>query len=172
MSLYNDRKQRFFGNAREQELLMLIWGPGDPGEAGSPEATEGYKKRCQIRRALQENFPRSEIKFSEELDIDETMGLLRGEAVQAKIFDAVIILPISHGSYFELYYYSGKYSWFREKVWVLAPEEYLDTKSIAAEVLKLFPNKVSYTVEEFKRCDTTKKSVNIATAVAVDKLLI
>lgn len=171
MSRYNDESQRYIGAACQQELLMLIWGPGDPGEGGSPEAKEGYKKRCLIRDALRANFPNAEVEFSEDLETGGIEDLLLREAVQAKISDAVIILPISHGAYFELYYYSTKYKWFHDKAWVLAPQEYLNTTGIAGELLKRLPRKFGYTAEQFERCDTTKMSLEIATAVATEKKL-
>jgi hypothetical protein len=171
MSRYNEEIQRYIGDACQEELLVLIWGPGDPGESGSLEAKEGYRKRCLIRDALRESFPRSEVEFSEDLDTSNLTDLLLTEAVQAKVSDAVIILPISHGAYFELYYYSSKYEWFLEKAWVLAPQEYLDTTGFAGELLKLLPKKFGYTAEQFERSDTTKISLDIATAVATAKRL-
>lgn len=150
---------------------MLVWGPGDPGDGGSPEAKEGYKRRCQIRDALRENFPNAEVKFSEDLETGDIKDLLLREAVQAKVSDAVIILPISHGAYFELYYYSTKYSWFHDKAYVLAPQEYLNTTGIAGELLKLIPRKFGYTTEQFESCDTTRISVEIAKEVAIAKRL-
>lgn len=171
MSRYEDESQRYIDEACQQKLLMLIWGPGDPGEGGSPEAKDGYKKRCQIREALRENFCNAEVEFSEDLETCDIEDLLLREAVQAKISDAVIILPISHGAYFELYYYSTKYPWFHEKAWVLAPQTYLNTTGIAGELLKLLPKKFGYTAEQFERCDTTKIAVGIAKAVATQKKL-
>lgn len=170
MSRYNDEIRRYIGDACQQKLLMLIWGPGDPGEGGSSEAREGYKKRCVIRDALRANFPNAEVEFSEDLETSTLTDLLLREAVQAKISDAVIILPISHGAYFELYYYSTKYKWFPEKVWLLAPQEYLDTAGIAGELLKEIKKKYGYTPEQFEDY-TRKMSVDIGTAVATAKRL-
>ena len=45
---------------REQELAVLVWGPGRGGG-------EQHEKRQKIRKALEEHFSKSELRFSEDL---------------------------------------------------------------------------------------------------------
>jgi len=42
--------------ARQQQLVILVWGPGDPGSKGSKEATRYWQKRVQIRDFLTKEF--------------------------------------------------------------------------------------------------------------------
>ncbi len=45
---------------REQELAVLVWGPGVGGG-------KHHEKRRKIRQALEEHFSKSEVRFSEDL---------------------------------------------------------------------------------------------------------
>jgi hypothetical protein len=174
MNDFEHEEQEIIALARQQRLKVLIWGPGDPGERDDPVAQKGYAKRRHIRGELKKNFPRSQVTFSEELEKSEVIiGTLTQEAIQAKIADLVIILDISRGADLELDYFT-KYSWFRQKVWLLVPKEYVNTTGIIAEVFKLIPKDQmhGFTAEEFDRCDVAKiMSVNIVTTVAALKLL-
>jgi hypothetical protein len=174
MNDFEHRAQEIIDLARQQRLNVLIWGPGDPGESGDPDAKKGYAKRCLIRKELRENFPRAEIKFSEELKETITIrGTIPQETVHAASADLVIILDISRGADLELDHFT-KYSWFRKKVWLFVPQEYLDSAGLVAEVFKLIPKdqRQGFTTEEFERCDVAKRmSVDVVTTVATLKLL-
>lgn len=160
--------------ARHLYLKVLIWGPGEPGENSDDNAKAGYEKRCKIRETLKENFPNATVEFSEDLiEPDSIDGPLDQEARHARIAHLVIILDISRGADLELDYFS-KYPWFREKVWLLVPQKYLDSPGLADEVYKLIPERQrqGFTSEEFDRSDVAKvMSVKIVAHVAMDKLL-
>lgn len=173
MKDYKEETRKTMDLARQQELTVLVWGPGDPGKSGSPEAIEAYEKRCLIRQVLRDKFPRSEIDFSENRPNEEILGQLEKQLVDASNADAVIILDMSRGAHLELDFFT-RYPWFREKVWLLVKREYLGTTGLVAEVFKLIPqNQIQgFTDEEFKRSDVAKiMSVKAVTTVAVRKLL-
>jgi hypothetical protein len=178
MNDFEHRAQEIIDSARQQRLNVLIWGPGDPGESGTPNSKKSYDKRCLIRKELRENFPRAEVKFSEELkeELKETItirGTIPQETVHAASADLVIILDISRGADLELDHFA-KYSWFRKKVWLLVPQKYLDTAGLVAEVFNLIPKgqRQGFTDEQFERCDVAKQmSVDIVMTVAALKLL-
>jgi hypothetical protein len=177
MNQFEDEAQRIIDTAaRQVELRVLIWGPGDPGEGGSPEAKDGYEKRCLIRKELREKFPQSQFEFSEDIHIRRIIGSVRREAVHAASAHLVIILDINCGArgvHLEIDHFT-QYPWFRSKVWLLIPKEYLDTKGLVADVYKLIPDDQiqGYTPDQFKLCHVAKEmSVGIVETVATEKYL-
>ena len=158
---------------RRKKLRLLIWGPGDPGNDGTPQAKKNYEKRCLIRTTLKEEFPRSDVVFSEDIITLKLIGTLKEEVVHAKAAHAVIVLDISRGSHLEIDHFVLRYEWFRKKVWLLVPQEFLTKGSLVEDaVYSLIPQDhiQGYTLEEFDRCDVAKQmSVRIATTVAFDK---
>ena len=62
-------------HAKRQQLVVLVWGPGDPGAGASKTDRKYWQKREQIRDALKAEFVESEILFSEtEALRDHTRG--------------------------------------------------------------------------------------------------
>lgn len=174
MNNFELEEQEFFDVACYQRLNVLIWGPGDPGENGDPEAKKAYEKRCLIRTVLLEKYPRSKVRFSEEIKKrNPEMSQLDQETFDAKFADLVIILDISPGAHLELNHFT-KYSWFRTKVCLFVPQKYLDTPGLADEVYKLIPEKQrkGFSPEEYERSDVAKvMAVNIVEIVAGLKLI-
>lgn len=170
---FDDANRKIIEGLRKKRLRLLIWGPGDPGKDGTAKAKANYEKRCLIRQTLKEKFPRSDVAFSEDLRTLELIGQLKQEAVHAKAAHAIIILALSRGADLELDHFVLNYKWFREKVWLLVPQEYLAKGSLVEdEVFKLIPQGQiqGFTAEEFDRSDVAKRmSVAIATTVAFNK---
>jgi hypothetical protein len=157
--------------ARQQQLIVLVWGPGDPGDFGSPEAKEAYGKRCLIRDVLRDMFPQSDIAFSRENQ--EILGQTDKLTLDAFDADAVIILDMSRGPHLELGRLT-KFPWFLEKLWLLERREYPGEPSLVAKQFKLIPQDQvqGFTDEEFRRSDVARiMSVKAVTTVAVRKLL-
>src|SRR6266576_329176 len=173
MNEFERREEESYSLARYQSLAVLIWGPGDPGENGDDEARQRYAKRCLIREVLREHFPRSTIRFSEEIkkrnSFTTQLDQERNDAYNA---DAVIILGMSRGTDLELDHLIV-HSWFRKKVWLLIPQQRLASPGLADEVYKLIPEnqRSGFTPEEYERSDVAKvMSVNALDAVANTKL--
>lgn len=169
MNEFERREQESRSLARYQSLVVLIWGPGDPGENGTDEEKQRYAKRCLIREVLKEHFPRSTIFFSEEIKKKNPLTTqLDQERTEAFNADLVIILAMSHGSNLELVHFI-KHSWFRKKAWLLIPQQYLVSPGLADEVYKLIPEnqRSGFTPEEYERSDVAKvMSVNALDVVA------
>lgn len=163
---------------RYENIKILVWGPGDPGDGASQDKRLAYAKRLQIRDILRQEFPRAEVYFSEDpemIQISEGIrGQLRKEALQARTADLVLMLDISRGTDLELDYFVPKYPWFREKVYIFLPEEYVRSRGLVREILDyLHPNQIEgFTDDEFRKCHVaTRKAVSIAETVALDKRL-
>ena len=54
------KQQKLEKRLREQELAVLVWGSGSA-------SGKHYEKRQKIRKALEEHFSNSEVRFSEDL---------------------------------------------------------------------------------------------------------
>ena len=91
--------------AKYEQLNILVWGPGDPGTQASAGQQRAYQKRLQIKDELRREFPRSEVYFSEDPEMEtlteDIKGQLRKEAVQAGAADLIIMLDISQHQVYE-----------------------------------------------------------------------
>lgn len=159
-------------------LKILVWGPGDPGEDASPEKQGAFKKRLQIKDVLKEQFPRSEVHFSEDSEmIQITTGIegqLRKEALQARTADMVLMLDISRGVDLELDYFLPRFPWFRDKVHVFLPQQYVSSKSLVKVILDYLRSDQfeGFTDEDFQTCTlATRKAVKATVGFALDKHL-
>lgn len=54
------KQQKLEKRLRKQKLAVLVWGSGSA-------SGEHYEKRQKIRKALEEHFSKSEVRFSEDL---------------------------------------------------------------------------------------------------------
>ncbi|MHC4461819.1 MAG: hypothetical protein ACYS30_10350 [Planctomycetota bacterium] len=173
-----DEANEIRASARLVHIKILVWGPGDPGSGASDETRKSYEKRIQIRQVLRSGFPRAEVYFSEDSEMmtigEGIIGQLRKEALQARNADLVLMLDIGRGADLELDHFVPTYSWFREKVYVFLPEEFVPPRGLVKEVFDyLRPDQVEgFTDQEFEDCDVaTQKAVRIAETLAVDCLL-
>jgi hypothetical protein len=175
---YRNEAQEILEFSRLQPIKILVWGPGIPEPSASIERKAAYGKRLKIRDNLRLIFPRAEVFFSEDPEMVELSAPLRGqlrrEALQARIADLVIMLDISRGADLELDHFVPTYPWFRDKVYVFLPEEYVPPRGLVREVFAYLPEDQveGYTQQEFEECTlATKKAMEIAQSVAVDLFL-
>ncbi|MEI6310041.1 MAG: hypothetical protein WCP58_10420 [bacterium] len=161
-----------------EHLRILVWGPGDPGTSAPPEKQKAYRKRLQIKDVLRNRFPRAEVNFSEDLEMVQIatgiIGQLRKEALQARTADLILMLAISRGAELELDHFVPTYPWFREKVYVLLPQQFIPPQGLVKEVFDhLKPDQVvGFSNDDFISCVVaTEKSVSITEGVAMDKYL-
>ena len=164
--------ERLMRDLSRQPLKILVWGPGEPAEDTTDR--RGYEKRVQIRDAIRDKFPSSEVYFSEDPEMQDISSAFKGqldrEVMQAWVADFVIVLDMSRGSDLELDHFIPTYSWFRKKVHVFLPEEYVNSGGLADEVFnELNPDRLEgFTREEFEECSLARvKAINATTRAAL-----
>lgn len=161
--------------ARDQVLVVLVWGPGDPGLGGSPDLLLYWQKRNQIRDVLVRTFPNAEILFSESDALrDHTRDLtdlLAEELVHASIADCILVLDVSRGASGEVDRFTSTPD-IAAKMTVLLPERWVRGTGLVSHVHKK-TNVLGFSDEELNRCDVaTKMSVSVVDTCAVQKLLL
>ena len=160
--------------AKEQQLVILVYGPGDPGPGGSDELRKYWQKRNQIKEILKDTFPRSEVFFSEDLGLRElTVGLedlLVEELVHTSIADCILVLDVSRGAHVEVDRFSSIPD-IACKMRILIPDRYVGTSGLVSAVhadLRI----EGFTKEEFDKCKlATEKCVNLVMSFAYKKVL-
>jgi hypothetical protein len=160
--------------AKQQQLVVLVWGPGDPGPKGQKEILRYWRKRLDIREFLKKEFKQSEIEFSESdalrdhtRDLD---ALLTEELVHAAVADCILVLDVSRGAHVEVDRFST-YPAVAKKLRVLLPEKYVGGSDLVSQVLKGL-TVIGFTEEEFKKCTlASDKAVKIVESVAIEKLM-
>jgi hypothetical protein len=169
-----DRVQALRTKAHQQQLVVLVWGPGDPGPSAPPELRKYWDKRNQIKDVLAAAYPNSEVLFSES-DVlrDHTRDLndlLTEELVHAAVADCIIVLDLSRGAHVEVDRFSDVPE-IAAKMTVLLPERYAKNTGLVSHVhKKLFVQ--GFSDAELDRCDVaTLKSVSIVETFAIKKLL-
>jgi len=169
-----DRIDELHKRAKMEELVVLVWGPGDPGPKGPKEIKKYWAKRNQIRDLLAKEFPQSEVYFSEALALrDHTRGLeslLTEELVHAAIADCILVLDVSRGAHVEVDRFSN-YPSIAHKIRVLLPEKYVGGTGLASQVhqgLKV----IGFSEIEFKQCSLASvKAIKVVLSVAIEKLM-
>lgn len=176
--VYKEEAKRIRENAMHEPIVILVWGPGDPGENAPSDKCKAYEKRLKMKTHLKQKFPRAEVFFSEDKKMKELtqtgQSQLQAEAMQAKIANLILMLDLGRGVDLELDYFVPKYPWFRDKVYVFLPIQYVSTKGLVAEVFdKLESNHIiGFSEQEFKSCKlVTEKTFEVAHTVAMDHYL-
>jgi hypothetical protein len=169
-----DRIQSLYRRAKREDLVVLVWGPGDPGAAGSPELQKYWQKRQKIRDSLADVFKSSEILFSESGSLrDHTrdlQNLLTEELVHAAAADCILVLDVSRGAHVEVDRLSG-YAVIAQKIRVLIPDRYVGSSGL----VKVIHDKlavVGFSEDEFTDCRlATDKCVKLVLSVAIEKMM-
>jgi hypothetical protein len=173
MSLVDDRFKKLFRVVRQQELVILVWGPGDPGPAGDPQITLYWRKRNQIRDALQARFPNAEVLFSESSALrDHTRHLgtlLVEERAHAEIADCILILDVSRGASLELDHFSADPAIAR-KIRLLIPSRYVGGTGLISGVHEKV-RVAGFTDDDLNTCRVASEiAPNLVEAVAIEKM--
>lgn len=178
MLRFKDDANRIKEDAKNSALKILVWGPGNPGPSAEKNKKAAYEKRKQIKDVLRKEFPRSEVYFSEDKEMKaisgDMIGQLEKEALQSAVADVIIMLDVGRGVDLELDHFVLTYPWFRDKVIVFLPAEYVSSKGLVSEVFKYInTNQVEgFTKAEFDRCDVAKiKAVKAVQSIAIILLL-
>ena len=179
MGRFEERAKQIKEDVKYETINILVWGPGDPGSDAPSEKRRAYEKRIQIKEVLRKEFPRAEVYLSEDTEMikiaEGIHGQLKKEALQASAADLILILDIRRGADLELDHFVATYSWFRDKVFVFLPEQYVPpTQGLVAEVFNyLTENQVEgFSEQEFKDCTVaTVKAVRAAHTTAMASYL-
>lgn len=160
--------------ARREPLVVLVWGPGDPGPKGLKQEKLYWKKRNQIRDSLTREFSASEVLFSETDALrDHTRdleSLLTEELVHAAVADCILVLDISRGAHVELDRFST-FPILANKIRVLLPQKYVGGTGLVNQVLQGL-RVTGFTESELTNCTVaSKKCVDIILSVAIEKLM-
>ncbi len=170
MSRFLIREAELLKDAQYEPINVLVWGPGKPNEEIEQKQ---YKKRLQIKAEIEKRFPKAEVRFSEDEDLKTVLpggSVLTHEAMHAKVAHVVIVLDLSRGADVELDHFIPTYAWFRPKVKVLLPVDYLSSPGLAGHILSnLRPDQIiGFSAEDFDSCKVASElAVNIAQETAV-----
>lgn len=146
------------------ELNVLVWGPGQG-------AAEHFAKREKIRQEIKKHFPRTDVRFSEELE-----GLLQGaadlslpeqELWHLAACDVCVVLDTSKGAGEEIAHFSD--SAWAHKLLILTHEQYKDVSSFPASLRKN-QYQLFYTNEEYDSCSLVERVLVRVRRVALGKL--
>ncbi len=160
--------------ARQQELVVLVWGPGDPGLAGSPEIRKYWEKRNQIRDVLARRYPKAQILFSESDALrDHTRDLsdlLTEELVHATVADCIIVLDVSRGAHVEVDRFTALPA-LAAKLMILLPDRWVGGTGLVSQIHRN-ARVLGFSDAQLDSCEVaTKMSVSIVDTFALQKLL-
>jgi hypothetical protein len=160
--------------AKLEPLVVLVWGPGDPGVKARGETRKYWEKRKQIRDKLAKEFPQAEVFFSESdalrdhtRDLD---SLLTEELVHAAAADCILVLDVTRGAHVEVDRFSD-YASVAKKLRVLLPAKHVGGSGFVNQIhggLKV----TGFTDDEFKKCTLASEiTVKIVLSVAIERLM-
>ncbi|MDP3103363.1 MAG: hypothetical protein Q8M95_02000 [Candidatus Methanoperedens sp.] len=170
--------QRLKEIARCQPITILVWGPTDPGVGAPPDEVKAYLKRLKIKTHLKKRFPSAGVFFSEDKEM-QTLALpgqnqLETQAMQARIAHLVLMLDLTRGVHLELDHFIPKYPCFREKAYVLLPEQYVSTQGLTKNVLDMLESShiIGFSDIEFDSCKlVTEKVDGVAHTIALKHVI-
>ena len=157
---------------RSVPLKILVWGSGKHDKVH-------YKKRKKIKRGLKKAFPKSQVFFSEDPELDEmleqeigvsaqALNLARKEVLHLRYSDIAIALDTSLGVASEIALIVG--SSYGHKLYILTDEQFEGKKSFAASVREN-ANQEFYTRKEFEECSLVQRAVERCRDIALVKLI-
>ncbi len=128
----------------------------------------------KIKAHLKERFPSAGVFFSEDKEMQELaltgQSQLEKQSVQARMAHLVLMLDLTRGVDLEVDYFIPKYPWFREKAYVLLPDQYVSTKGLTETVFDMLGSNhiIGFSNTEFDSCKlVTEKVDGIAHTIAL-----
>src|ERR1700728_3476450 len=104
--MMKERIDGLFAEAKQTNLVVLIWGPGNPGDDPSHPSYPYWQKRCQIRQEIRKAFPNADVYFSEDDELrrytDRLEDVWAEEWVHASQADCILVLDMSRGAHVEV----------------------------------------------------------------------
>ena len=158
-------QQKLEKRLREQELAVLVWGSGSA-------SGEHYEKRQKIRKALEEHFSKSEVRFSEDLTHlvpgAGDVGIVQQQEYQLASSDACVVLDTSAGPAAEIAYFAR--SPLKHKLIVFTHERHKGSKGLPAQLREGLEHHF-YSDTEYASCSLVECICNRMRHVALGKLL-
>lgn len=128
------------------KLNILVWGPGEGGG-------EHYEKRKKIRQVMQENFPKADVRFSEEESLKkivpgaEDLSTPDQELWHLGACDVCVVLDTSKGAGEEIAHFTNSTEAY--KLLIFTHERYRGSTGFPA-ALRKYNNQIFYSEEEYK----------------------
>jgi hypothetical protein len=148
------------------DLNILVWGPGK-------SASEHFEKRKKIREEVCKCFPNADVRFSEDLHLDETLpGLDEKDFAAQEIWhlaacDVCVVLDTSRGAGEEIAFYSRSPD--AHKLLILTHEKYEFVTSFPA-ALRKNQNQLFYDDQQYDTCNLVEHVLSRIRTVALGKL--
>jgi hypothetical protein len=157
-------QQKLEKRLREQELAVLVWGSGSA-------SGEHYEKRQKIRKALEEHFSKSEVRFSEDLThlvpSAGDVGIGQQEDDQLALSDACVVLDTSAGPEAEIAYFAR--SPLKYKLIVFTHERHKGSEGFPAKLREGLEHHF-YSDTEYASCSLVERVRDRLLYVALGKL--
>ncbi|MCI0491240.1 MAG: hypothetical protein L0229_32010 [Blastocatellia bacterium] len=164
---FDEAISRLDRQAAAYELNILVWGPGK-------DSGEHFEKRQKIRREINKCFYNADIRFSEDLDLTESLpGIDELDYSAQELWhlaacDICIVLDTSIGAGEEIAYYIR--SQHAHKLLILTHEKYkLSTNFPAA--LRKHQNQLFYDDQQYDSCNLVERVLTRVKTVALGKLI-
>lgn len=162
------RSSRLLQRVHDQELIILVWGPGESGDSAE------YAKREQLRTRLRETFPRSSVYFSEDKELDEALPpefralpLVDKELAHLALCHLCVVLDTSAGPAAEIAAYGR--TQFASRLLILTPDRHKSVTSFPA-LLRENLNQVFFSPDEFESCNLIERALTRARQVSLNLL--
>jgi hypothetical protein len=166
--------------AFEEEINVLVFGPGKPTDENDTEKMKIWNKRIKIKDHLNEKFPNSQKKGLIIMPEDKikktklsTQTNLEAERDLARASHLIIVLDCgTRGVATEIDTLS-EYPWFRERTYIFLKKDHVKTKGLVKDIYSKYPQThvKGYTQEEFDSCQlVTKKILRQAQVVALNRM--
>ena len=163
---FNEAINRLKRQTEACELNILVWGPGR-------NAGEHFEKRKKIKGEVCRCFPNADVRFSEDLDLAETLpgiderDLAAQELWHLAACDVCIVLDTSKGAGEEIAFYSRSPD--AHKLLILTHERYESVTSFPASLRKN-QNQLFYNDEQYDTCNLVEHILSRIRTVALGKL--
>ncbi len=160
------RIQQLAQVAEAMDLVVLVWGPGTGGY-------EHYEKRQKIRSELERVFANSDVRYSEDPDLDAAipgasdLRTHEKELWHLAACDVCVVLDRSSGAAAEVAHFCD--SAHARKLVVLTHQQYEGSTSFTAELRRTL-NQLFYSDDEYVSCSLVERVIARVRQVALAKL--
>ena len=148
-------------------LNILVWGPGE-------DSARHFEKRQKFRREIGKRFRNAEVRFSEDLDVSETlpgfkqMSYREQESWHLAACDVCVVLDTSSGAGEEIAYFVR--SLHAYKLLILTHEKHKTSTNFPADIRR-YQNQMFYDDQQYDTCDLVEQVLTRIHTVALGKLV-
>lgn len=134
---------------------------------------QGFEKRKRIRDELRDFFPKSEVRFSEELIAEpqdsEFLKFHEQELWHLMACHVCVVLDVSPGPAAEIAHFVESAG--ADRLFILTPNTYEGSRSFPAEI-RASANQEFFSEEEFTSCNLVKRVIVRVRQVAFSRMLL